>query len=49
MKPLLLLLFLCGCAIRGEGGKVLLMDDIQEDGTGCQSYLGRKLVLKCRF
>ena len=49
MKLALALIFLCGCAIRGESGKVQFMGSVSEDGRGCKGYVGKRVVLKCKF
>jgi hypothetical protein len=49
MKPLLLALILSGCAVTGENGKFQFLDGMQEDGRGCKGYVGKRVVLKCKF
>jgi hypothetical protein len=46
---LLLILLLCGCAVTGENGKFQIMDSMGEDGRGCKGYMGKRVVLKCKF
>ena len=46
---LVLCIFLCGCAVTGENGRFQIMDSMQEDGTGCKGYFGKRVVLKCKF
>jgi hypothetical protein len=49
MKPLILALCLCSCAVTGEQGRFQIMDTMQEDGRGCKGYVGKRVVLKCKF